>query len=101
MSVRCRLDEEAVRDIARVADWYDAHAPGLGRKFIDEVERVVDRVARFPNAYARVHKSVRRARVARFPYFLAYQVFVGELVVVGLFAEAQHPVRVEERTAEE
>ncbi len=90
---RCRLTEHAENDIARVADYYDAQARGLGAAFIHEVRRVLDLVAGFPNAYQRAHGPVRKARIGRFPYFAAYEVFADEFVVLGVFADAQHPDR--------
>lgn len=87
----CRITELTENDIARVADHYDALTMGLGTMFIHEISRILVRVADFPFANARVHAGVRRVRIGRFPYFAAYTVDRDEFVVLGVFAEPQHP----------
>ena len=100
MTMPTRLADEAVADLDRIIAWYDRRDSGLGQRFADDLIGTVDRITHFPDAYARVHRSIRRARVGRFPYFVAYELFGGDVVILGVFAEAQHPARVIERVAE-
>lgn len=97
MTTRYRFDEAAVADIERVADWYDQRAIGVGRKFIDEVRRVAELVAIFPNAYVVAHRTVRKVHVGRFPYFMVYEELDDEFVILGVFADARHPRHLLER----
>jgi toxin ParE1/3/4 len=53
-------------------DWYEAEAPGLGRRFRSEIDHAVQRMATNPRQFPEVFKKLRRARVRRFPYGLFF-----------------------------
>ena len=41
---------DAASDIADVHDWYEARSPGLGHRFLSELDARLDSVRRFPDA---------------------------------------------------
>jgi plasmid stabilization system protein ParE len=82
-----------VGDIAQAADWYDRQAPRLGGRFIEEVRRVTGFVSSFPRGYPVEHRSVRRAMLKHFPYFILYEVLHEELIVLAVFHQRQSPTR--------
>jgi plasmid stabilization system protein ParE len=92
-TLRFRVGDDARSDIQAIANRYDALSPSLGATFINEVARILALVAAFPNAYVRVYGNLRKVRIGRFPYFAACEVFIGEFVVIGVFAETQNPDR--------
>ena len=51
---------------------FDDIDPALGKDFAVEVERAISLVLRFPEAWPRVTRSVRRCRTQRFQYALLY-----------------------------
>ena len=61
--------------------WYNRQAAGLGREFLDELDRAVRRAVAFPMSYPEIEPGIRRCRLARFPYGLIYGVD-GEILVV-------------------
>lgn len=50
--------------------WYNNQLEGLGREFLDELDRAVRLVRRFPNATTEIESGIRRYVLARFPYSL-------------------------------
>ena len=44
------IHESAEAEIKEAADFYDMESPGLGMAFIDEVERTIESVSRFPES---------------------------------------------------
>jgi plasmid stabilization system protein ParE len=48
-------------------DWYENEAPGLGRRFREAVDAVVERMSAIPRQFPAVHKNIRRALLRRFP----------------------------------
>ena len=50
------------------ADFYDLERPGLGTEFLDEVERTMLQVPKYPKSSPVVLGQVRKREVTRFPY---------------------------------
>jgi plasmid stabilization system protein ParE len=64
--------------------WYNRQASGLGREFLDELDRAVRRAVAFPMSYPEIEPGIRRSRLARFPYGLIYGLDGETLVVVAV-----------------
>ena len=64
--------------------WYNEQAAGLGREFLDELDRVVRRAVTFPMSCPEIEPGVRRCLLARFPYGLIYGVDRKTIVVVAV-----------------
>lgn len=81
--MRIRFTGRAVSDLEEAAIYYDGAAADLGEQFLDQLDRVVDRVQAFPNSGSPVEgfPQVRRARTKQFPYGIFYRVD-GEDVIV-------------------
>lgn len=75
------LRPEAEEDLAEGRDWYDGQRDGLGAEFLAAVDDVFGRIRETPEVYATEYKSVRRARMSRFPYVVYYRL-AGETVEV-------------------
>ena len=65
-------------------DWYEQQCAGLGREFLDEVDRVVRRIRRYPESCAELALGLRRGLLARFPYGLIYGRDGEALVIVAV-----------------
>ncbi|MGH9165209.1 MAG: type II toxin-antitoxin system RelE/ParE family toxin [Acidimicrobiales bacterium] len=77
MIKQVRFAPEASAELEHAARWYEQRHVGLGLAFLAAVDVAVEFVARSPGAGATVaglpeDLDVRRARVSRFPYHLAY-----------------------------
>jgi toxin ParE1/3/4 len=62
-----RFTEAACAELIEAQDWYEAEAPGLGRRFRAEIDSVVQRMADNPRQFPVVYKTLRRARTRKFP----------------------------------
>ena len=78
-------------------DWYEAEAPGLGRRFRAEVDRAVQRMASSPRQFPVLFKYLRRARVKKFPYALFFSIEDDALFVVACFHSSRDPQQWQER----
>jgi len=79
------------RDLANAFDYYEGQADGLGEQFLATVNSTFDAIERYPEMFASVHREVRRALVARFPYAVFYRVEVRRIVVLTVLHTARDP----------
>ena len=66
------ITPEAEADILDACTWYSGQRDGLGLEFFDEVVAAIERIEDRPLAFALVHRTVRRALIRRFPYYIVY-----------------------------
>ena len=86
-----RFTEAARAELIDAQDWYEAEAPGLGRRFRAEIDSVVRRMVDNPQQFPTVFKTLRRARAKKFPYALFFLVEPDALLVVACFHSSRDP----------
>lgn len=64
----------ASADLVAAHDWYEQHAPGLGKEFVRMVDAAIAGLARQPELFPPIHRGLRRALVRRFPYAVFYRI---------------------------
>jgi plasmid stabilization system protein ParE len=69
-----RLREEADRDLALAASWYEQQREGLGHEFLDGALAAFQRIGEEPLTYPVVHRNTRRALMTRFPFGIYFRV---------------------------
>ena len=79
-------------------DWYEGEATGLGRRFREAINVLVERMSASPRQFPVVFKNVRRALLRRFPYVLFFVVEDQSLLVIACFHGSRDPLRWQERT---
>jgi plasmid stabilization system protein ParE len=83
--------EAARAELIDAQEWYEAEAPGLGRRFRAEIDSVVRRMADNPRQFPMVFKTLRRARAKKFPYSLFFLIEPDTLLVVACFHSSRDP----------
>ena len=61
-------------ELIEAQDWYEEEAPGLGRRFREALDAVVERMSAHPRQFPIVFKNLRRALLRRFPYSLFFAI---------------------------
>ena len=82
------LADQEVDDGVR---WYEEQAQGLSRDFLDELDRVVRLVKRYPYAGTQVEPEIRRFLFTRFPYSLIYGIDEKTIVVIAVANQHREP----------
>jgi plasmid stabilization system protein ParE len=84
---RVELTRGARLEIRACAHWYDEREAGLGEEFLDEIDRIVAKIADGASRYPlwRADRPYRKALVHRFPYVILVLV---EVDVVRILAVA-------------
>ena len=68
-----RLHSEALEEYAEAVGFYEEQAPGLGRDFFEEVERVLRMVGERPGIGSPFDPPFRKAYCRRFPFAVVYR----------------------------
>ena len=89
--------QAARAELIEAQDWYESEAAGLGRRFRVEIDRAVQRIVNAPYQFPVVFKTLRRARVKRFPYALYFSIEGDTLVVVACFHGSRDPQKWQRR----
>ena len=87
---------EAAVEASDVRRWYESRRPGLGTEFVEALEHTVARIAENPATFPKVHGTIRRAVLRRFPYAVYFRP-TGDTVVVLAVHGRQHPERWQSR----
>ena len=73
--------------------YYEGQLPGLGRRFLADVDAALGYVLGQPEMFPAVEGAggARRVLLRRFPYSLVYEVHLGAIVVLACVHHRQHP----------
>jgi len=61
-------------ELNEAAAYYELEEPGLGARFLTEVDRCIEAIVKHPQAGAIILGDVRRRLVRRFPYAVLYTI---------------------------
>ena len=76
-----RFRKEAERELSESASWYESQNPGLGQRFLDQIQIALAGIAERPLLYSQLRPNIRRCSLRRFPFGILYKI-EGEMVVV-------------------
>lgn len=71
-------------DVAEAAEWYEAHRPGLGQRFVSTVHTADKLLMAEPRRYAVCFGDVRRLNLADFPYGIFFFLHSEVIVVLAV-----------------
>jgi hypothetical protein len=80
--------EDELRDAIA---WDNEQSEGLGFDFASEVLRTLDRIIRYPQAWAPLSSRTRRCRTNRFPYGVIYQIRKDWILIVSIMHMKREP----------
>jgi toxin ParE1/3/4 len=72
--VKYEFDPEAEIEILEYAARYESEVPGLGERFGDEIERVIELLLESPELGAPIGHEIRHLVLRRFPRSIIYAV---------------------------
>ena len=89
--MRVSFRRTAKADIDSAFAWYAAQDPGVGSRFLSELEHVVHRMAERAQQFPVVHRDVRRALMKHFPYGIYFRVVDSMILVLAVQHQRQSP----------
>ena len=92
---------EAERELYEAALRYELEVPELGRRFGDEVERVVELLLEHPELGSRLDNSLRHFVLRKFPFSVVYAATADLIYIVAIAHGSREPeywrLRVQDR----
>ena len=85
------LRHEALEDLEDAQDYFAKISPDLRDRFTLEVERTIEHLQDFPEAYQKVLGDVRRVLLKRFSFAMYYIAHKDWLEVVAVVAARRNP----------
>ena len=83
----------AYYELNHAFEYYENESPGLGKKFVDEVNSVVNLIESNPFIFQKVYKQKRRAIVRKFNYNIIYEVEDSLIRVTAVVHGSRNPKR--------
>lgn len=87
----------ASRELEEATLFYNQRVPGLGERFLRDIERAIEQILLFPAAAPVVGRTVRRKTLSRFPYSLFYLFEKNRIFFVAIAHEKREPMYWRER----
>jgi toxin ParE1/3/4 len=86
-----RIHPEDLAGLVEAAAFYEERAPGLGRDFFEEVERVFRLVGENRGAGASLEPPYHRFVCRRFPFAVIYRERMGGALVLAVMHQRRQP----------
>src|ERR1043165_3369104 len=92
---------EAEQELYESTSHYEAEVTGLGLRFVDEVERVIQLVLEHPELGSRLDNDLRHFVLRRFPFSIVYAATSDLVYIVAVAHGSREPgywrLRVQDR----
>jgi len=85
-------------ELIAAQDWYESEAAGLGRRFRQTIDALIERMSDNSRQFPTVFKNIRRALVRRFPYSLFFVVEDDAIIVIACFHASRDPSHWQKRS---
>ena len=87
----------AQQEVDGAYHWFEDRTKGAGDVFLDELDRIIELIRRFPFAGSEIEPDIRRSLLARFPYAVVYGIDGQTIVVIGVAHTHRKPLHWVER----
>lgn len=82
---------DAKQELNDAVAYYDNISREMGDAFVAEVERALNRIEQFPEAWILLSKNTRRCRVASFPYGIIYAITKQQILIIAVMHLQRQP----------
>lgn len=97
MPIALKRLPDARRDIAAAMRWYEDQKPGLGYRFLDEVNEAITSLRDKATQHSKRFENARRLNLQTFPYAVWYEAKENSVEIFAVLHHARDPRLVQER----
>jgi len=91
MKRRLVLRPEARLDIREAALWYDEQSPGLGDRFVEDLNALFERILEAPLQFPKIDPAVYCALPHGFPYKVYFRLDQTSARILAVMHQSRHP----------
>jgi len=91
MTLNVIVRSSAENDITEAIKWYDKQLPGLGTRFLNDIDQIINLIKDNPKLYSKVYKNFRRALLNKFPFGIYYVLESNKVIVISVYHEKRNP----------
>ena len=91
MTFRLILRPEAEADLDGSILWYERRQDGLGARFLNEVNQLLNQIADTPLQFPQIEKDVRRGLLRHFLYGVYFTIDPVNVTVLAIIHLSRHP----------
>lgn len=91
--MKLRFSIVAQAEIQAATDYYESKEPGLGLRFVAELDRAIKLILQFPTSWSPFSRRSRRYVLRRFPYHIIYSVQQDTVMIVTVVHQRRDPKR--------
>ncbi len=85
------IKPKAIEMAKEAYEWYNEQQPGLGERFLSELDTCYDRLELSPVSYKKIKKNYRQFVLHTFPYVIVFEIFGREVVIYSIFHTSRNP----------
>ncbi|MFT4589942.1 MAG: plasmid stabilization system protein ParE [Candidatus Binatia bacterium] len=86
-----RFTTAANQELVEAAVYYDSASPGLGGRFLDELEATIRRIQLNSKTWRTISDSHRKCRIRKFPFALIYALEDDVILIVAVMDLRRKP----------
>lgn len=88
---RLEYHEAAEQELLSEVGYLEYQAPGLGRHFLAEVQRVEDLITQFPESGVEIAPGIRKCLLRKFRHSLIYTIEKDRVLVLAVAHPSRRP----------
>ena len=89
--INVELHELAEKELIDSRDYYDKQIAGLGKKFLLEVEHILNRIKNKPLSFPIYFDGYRKALLRKFPYSIIYKNDGTDIFILAVAHQKRKP----------
>ena len=86
-----RLILEAEQELDDAATYYNKQVAGLEQEFIADIEKCINDIVSFPEAWSPFFDNIRRHAAMRFPFRICYVITPDEIIGIAVEHTSREP----------
>jgi hypothetical protein len=71
--------------LSEVYCWYEEQLPGLGERFLNEVDASFKKLTILPHSYSLLTENYRQLVLRHFPYKIIFEIIEKDIVIYSVF----------------
>ena len=85
------IKEEAKNEIFEAFDWYESKQIGLGKRFVNIIDKKFYEIKLSPKKYPIVFENMRKTVIKNFPFIIVFEIENSDIIVYAVFHTKQNP----------